>query len=287
MTAGRQAHRLDIDGSWLHYERHGSGPLVVLVTGLGAVLDWWRPALPLLSATHTVIAHDLRGIGRSGPAQDVSVAAQARDVLALADSVGASTCTVVGASFGGCVVQELLCTTPHRLRAAGLLCSGPADLPIELLNSLLDPESPLARARRVAGVDDGTPIRDRLLADTPLLFRPGFPAAQPGRYNRWLDDVTAAHGAHIGPEATGYLMATAAHDRFADLPAVAVPVLAVIGADDAFIPAWVQQRDAAAIPTADVHVLPDGRHGLPLEDAETWVALLLRLLDRSDAASPR
>lgn len=263
--------RLTVDGSALHYEKHGAGPLVVLVTGLAGVLDWWRPAIPLLAASHNVVAHDLRGCGRSADAGDVSMAAQARDVLALADACGVDRFTVVGASFGGCVVQELLCTAPERLTAAVLLCSGPADLHQELMSTLLDPGSALARARQAAGVDDSSPMPDRLLADAPLLFTEEFTTTR--RYQRWLADVPAAHSAHVGPEPSAYLMAAATHNRYADLHRGTTPVLAVMGTEDVFIPSWVQQRDAAEIPGAISVTVAGGRHGLPVERAELWVAL--------------
>ena len=60
------------------YVRAGSGPAVLLIHGIGDSSDTWRPVLEGLAETHTVIAPDLLGLGRSEkPRADYSIAAYA------------------------------------------------------------------------------------------------------------------------------------------------------------------------------------------------------------------
>jgi pimeloyl-ACP methyl ester carboxylesterase len=76
------------DGSRLYYEVHGpaSAPSVplVLLEGLGGdISGWWRN-IPRLSERRTVIAHDVRGNGRSdAPDQPMTVATFVEDTVAL------------------------------------------------------------------------------------------------------------------------------------------------------------------------------------------------------------
>src|SRR5262245_22300936 len=54
-----------IDGVRIHYRIGGDGPPVVLLHGYTQTSHMWEPLLPLLAASHKVIAPDLRGIGGS------------------------------------------------------------------------------------------------------------------------------------------------------------------------------------------------------------------------------
>ena len=49
----------------LHYLQGGSGPLVLLVHGFGQTWYEWHQLMPLLAASHTVVAVDLPGLGQS------------------------------------------------------------------------------------------------------------------------------------------------------------------------------------------------------------------------------
>src|SRR6266850_2340022 len=51
------------DGVSVQYLSAGSGPAIVLLHGYAETSRMWRPLIPRLAATHTVIAPDLPGIG--------------------------------------------------------------------------------------------------------------------------------------------------------------------------------------------------------------------------------
>lgn len=111
----------------LHYERHGSGPPLVLVHGLGSASSVWRPVLDRLRERYDVLTVDLPGHGGSPPlpdGTDASPAALAEVVLRLTDDLGIDRPHVAGNSLGGWVVLELAATG----RVASATAFAPAGL---------------------------------------------------------------------------------------------------------------------------------------------------------------
>src|SRR5262249_15182171 len=53
------------DGAELYYEKHGNGPPLFLVPGLGGDGRWWGENVAKLASHFTVVVHDHRGTGRS------------------------------------------------------------------------------------------------------------------------------------------------------------------------------------------------------------------------------
>src|ERR1700760_2951027 len=53
------------DGAELYYEKHGNGPPLFLVPGLGGDGRWWAANVPELAKKFTIVVHDHRGTGRS------------------------------------------------------------------------------------------------------------------------------------------------------------------------------------------------------------------------------
>lgn len=78
----------------------GEGQALILLHGLGGTLLDWTVMAPLLTASHHVVALDLRGHGESGDGE-WSLAQALADVAAVADVVGAVNPAVVGHSLGG------------------------------------------------------------------------------------------------------------------------------------------------------------------------------------------
>jgi pimeloyl-ACP methyl ester carboxylesterase len=54
-----------VNGVRINYKIAGNGPVVLLLHGYAQTSQMWTPLIPALSATHTVIAPDLRGAGAS------------------------------------------------------------------------------------------------------------------------------------------------------------------------------------------------------------------------------
>ncbi len=90
-----------VNGVSLHYLSAGKGGLVILLHGYAENSHMWRPLIPELAKTHTVIAPDLRGFGQSSkPADGYTKKAMAQDIHALATSLGYRRAIVVGHDIG-------------------------------------------------------------------------------------------------------------------------------------------------------------------------------------------
>lgn len=92
----------------LHHVRHGSGPPLVLVHGLGSRGASWDPIIGPLAARREVIVPDLPGHGQS-PSLDVEPSvANLTDALAeFLDEQDLSGADLVGSSLGARMVLEL------------------------------------------------------------------------------------------------------------------------------------------------------------------------------------
>lgn len=89
------------DGVSLQYLSAGSGPAIVLLHGYAETSRMWRPLIPRLAATHTVIAPDLPGIGGSAiPSDGLDMTHAAGRIHALVKSLGVNKAAVVGHDIG-------------------------------------------------------------------------------------------------------------------------------------------------------------------------------------------
>ncbi|MGH3390659.1 MAG: alpha/beta fold hydrolase, partial [Actinomadura sp.] len=103
---------------------HGETALL-LVHGWGADAGDWAWHIPELSATHRVIAPDLRGHGHtSDPGTGYHPRVLAADLVALLDHLGIEHVIAIGHSMGGQIVSCLAVEHPERVRA--LVCVDPA-----------------------------------------------------------------------------------------------------------------------------------------------------------------
>ena len=88
----------------LAYERHGTGPTLVLLHGVGHRRQAWQPVLDLLAPQRTVITVDLPGHGESPPLQAdgrPAIRAIAEEIVAFFDALGLDRPHVAGNSLGG------------------------------------------------------------------------------------------------------------------------------------------------------------------------------------------
>src|SRR5207247_8678143 len=98
-----------VNGRTLGFERHGSGPPIVLLNGFAATrLDWDPTFLAELAARHELVALDNRGVGDSpGDGQPFTIDDLAADVAGVLDALGLERPAVLGWSMGGFLAQAL------------------------------------------------------------------------------------------------------------------------------------------------------------------------------------
>src|SRR4029453_5089360 len=105
----------------------GTGPVLLLLHGIGDSSESWLPVMHALARHHTVIAPDLLGHGASDkPRADYAVAAYANGMRDLLDVLGIESATLVGHSLGGGVAAQFAYQFPERCERLVLVASGGA-----------------------------------------------------------------------------------------------------------------------------------------------------------------
>ena len=113
-------------GARVSYSRTGTGTPVMLIQGVGAIGNAWRPQIEGLRDRFSVISFDNRGIGASTITEgSLSVEAMADDALAILDAEGVDRCHVVGHSMGGLIAMQVALISPRRVKSLSLLCTFP------------------------------------------------------------------------------------------------------------------------------------------------------------------
>src|SRR5438034_11355606 len=106
----------NVNGVRLHYLIAGKGDPVILLHGFAETSHMWRPLIPELAKSHTVIAPDLRVFDRSSkPASGYEKKVMAQDIHALATSLGYRHAMVVGHDIGLMVAYAYAAQYPNEV----------------------------------------------------------------------------------------------------------------------------------------------------------------------------
>lgn len=249
-----------VRGLRMYYERRGTGPRVLGISGTGWDLRRSPTVFEMLPATgFEILSYDQRGLGQtSRPDVPYTMADYAEDANALLDAVGWESCRVAGFSFGGMVAQEFALRFPHRVERLVLISTssggaGGASYPFHDLADL--PEEDYVRRflhlsdmRRDAAWQAANPVLFRSLVDLTLAgLRVG--ANEPGR--------------QIG--ARRQLEARARHDTYDRLPGLRMPVYICGGRYDGIAPPAGFEAMQKQIPGARLELF-DGGHLFFIQD---------------------
>lgn len=162
------------DGTNIGFSVHGTGPPLVVVPGVLAPLDMYRPLVRVLAGRYTVVLVSRRGYGTSEPGPSPArFERQVEDIVAVLDEFPGPA-TLFGHSFGGLAGLRAAIAVPKRV--ARLVLYEP---PLALLGDVLVPmlrhcRKAVAEGRpqdavRTALTVSGSPrMRDEGPADTTL-----------------------------------------------------------------------------------------------------------------------
>jgi haloacetate dehalogenase len=110
----------------MHYLRAGDGPPLFLLHGWPQTSRCWHKVLEPLAETHTVIAPDLRGYGRTDkPKTGYDKRTMAADVAALAEHLGFAKVAVAGHDRGGRVGHRWALDRPDQVERLAVLDIAP------------------------------------------------------------------------------------------------------------------------------------------------------------------
>ncbi len=254
----------------LAYDRMGPrGRAVVLLHGIGGGRGMWGRSLQALAAGgFDAISADLPGYGGSIDIPPGDIAAMARAVLGLLDSLGLDRASVLGHSMGGMVALELAVVAPQRLAALVLACTSPA-----FGRADGDWQARFV-AERLAPLDTGLGMPGLAARLVPSMVGPSADANATGLATRVMSEV---------PEATyrSVLEAIVAFDRRSALPGIRVPTLCLAGGLDRQAPVDVMQRMAGRMPDARLVALAAAGHLANLEQPAAFDAAVLDFLQET------
>jgi len=252
------------DGCRIAYRQEGAEgrPVLMLSNSIATNLHMWDGQVAEWARSFQVLRYDFRGHGESdSPVGAYSLDRLGRDVLELLDSLQIERVNFCGLSLGGFVGQWLGVRAPERIER--LILSNTA--------SYLGPASYFdEQIRRVLEAPD--------MRDTAEMFmRNWFPAAMLAGANEVVARFRAMVMATTPRGLAGCFAAVRDADFRRVVSLVRAPTLVIGGSDDQVTLASHSEEIAAAIPAAQLVMLP-GVHMLNVERPSDFMDAVTRFL---------
>ncbi len=268
---------IDIDDITLHYTDTGrdtaceAAPLV-FIHGLGSSGRDWAPQVAVFESDMRVLTCDLRGHGyTSKPPGPYSIAQMARDVAVWLRKIDAVPAHLIGLSMGGMITYELLAHTPRVVRSAIIINSVPG---VQMKDV---GDYAFYWSRRGAAQALGMRRVGQILA-RKLFIKAEQDELRSQFVERWAENDKQAYLASIDA-----LVGWSVEDRLATIEH---PVL-VLTADDDYTPASAKKQHVRAMPEAQLAVIADARHALPVERPDAVNAVLRAFVRRVERQESR
>ncbi len=277
------------DGVSIYYEREdGDGTPVVFVQGLGYGRWMWRWQREAVRDTHSVIAPDNRGTGRSDTGfppllprlprklrtplimklAGYSIGGLAADLDAVLEEAGIYRAHIVGASMGGMIAQRYAIEY-SRAKTLTLICTshGGVDavpVPEEIQEHIFD-------------VPKGANKRETLRHQMRPAFTERFTNRNPHLMDRiieWRLEQDAS-----APAREAQAAAVLGFDVSDRLDAIRVPTLVIHGTDDRVVPFSNGTLLAEKLADASLERIEGGSHCVFIEAADQVNEALCSFLD--------
>lgn len=254
----------------LAYDDRGTGPLVIAMTGMGALRSQFDAlAEALVAAGYRIVTVDARGFGESSADwDDYRKQALAEDFLALVHHLDGGPAVLVASSYSAGAATTAAVLEPASVRGIVLLGGVVRTVPPGFMGRLML----------------------RIIASAPgrLLWRPYYsglyPSAKPEGFAEHLDVLTANLKEPGRWSALGAMLASDNAATDALVSRVAVPALVIYGDRDADFPdvaaevAYAQERFAG--PTESL-ILPGLGHYPHAERPDLVLPVIVEFVERT------
>ena len=265
------------NGLELVYETAGdpADPVLLLIMGLGAqLIDWPAEFCDDLAARgFHVVRFDNRDAGLSSSLDELGtpdirailggdpstvpyrLADLAADAAGLLKALGIERAHVAGASMGGMIAQQLAIDHPGLVASLCSIMSTTGDRavgrPTPAAAAVLTRPAAATRDEAIAGA----------VAASQVIGSPGFPVTDEERIRR----AAAKYDRGYRPAGTArqYAAILGSPDRTTALREVTVPTLVIHGEADPLVDVSGGRATAAAVPGAELLVIPGMGHDLP------------------------
>lgn len=247
-------------------------PTVVFGHGLLFSGHMFEAQIERLRASYRCVTVDWRGQGGTPATDDgYDMDTLSLDAASVIETLEVAPVHYVGLSMGGFVGMRLAARRPELLRSLTLLdtSAGPEDPAMAKQDRLL------AKIYRIVGI---RPLAGKV---QQLMFGPAFLAnpASKQHIDRWKDGVSAVERAGLVKAILGVV------DRVpvsAELDAITVPTLIVVGEDDVATPVARSEEIAARIRGSELRTVKDCGHSSTVEQPEILADLIEDFLTAHD-----
>jgi pimeloyl-ACP methyl ester carboxylesterase len=271
------------EGADIFVRYGGTGPVVLLLHGYAENSDSWAPLAADLMKDHTVVAPDLRGIGRSSkPAGGYDKKTQARDMRAVVTDLGFDRTSVVAHDIGNMVAYAYAATYSDKVEKLVVM-----DAPIPGI----EPWSEILQNPGVWHFNFHGPDAERLVEGRERIYFDRIWndfTGDPAKPDNETRDFFAATYAQPGGMRAGFAQFAAfsqdaKDNKVFEQTKLTMPVMAV-GGEKSFGPLQAAIMRHVAT-TVQEEVVPGSGHWLMEERPEYTVALIRKFLDSSTAAN--
>ncbi|MGA8332457.1 MAG: alpha/beta hydrolase [Mycobacterium sp.] len=263
----------------------GSGPVILLIHGIGDNSTTWNTVQSKLAQRFTVIAVDLLGHGQSDkPRADYSIAAYANGMRDLLSVLDIERATVVGHSLGGGVAMQFAYQFPQLVERLVLVGAGGVTKDVNMalrLASLPMGSEALALLRlplvlpalqifgRAAGLVLGSTAVGRDLPDVLRILADLPEPMASSAFTRTLRAVVDWRGQSVTMLDRCYLTQS-------------VPVQIIWGAEDVVVPVSHAHMAHAAMPGSRLEVFEHSGHFPFHHDPDRFIEVVERFIDTTE-----
>jgi len=268
----------------IEYETFGDDrpETVILINGLGSQMTRWPVAFceKLVARGYRAIRFDNRDVGLSSrPTEHYTMRDMANDGIAVLDAAGVRKAHIAGVSMGGMIVQRMAIDHPDRILSMTSIMS---------TTGAPDKFKSTPEAMAVLDVPPPDPEADfeAYVADRVRNMRtigsPGYPFSD----EECRERVIAEYRRAFYPKGVAHQRAAvgADGDRTDELRKLKLPVVVLHGADDPLLMPVGGEATAAAIPGAELRIIPGMGHDLPPGLYDTFVDAITAAAARAKAA---
>ncbi len=258
--------KLTASGVEIHYTVEGEGPVVTMSHSLGCNLSMWDDQARALRGRYRVLRYDTRGHGEtSAPSGPYTLEQMADDLYGLLTGLGITETHFVGISMGGMIGQVFALKHPQILRSL-VLCDTTSRYPPDM-RSAWDERTLTVVARGMEPMVEPTLLR-------------WFTAPFRKQRHDVMDRVRAMLRSTPPKGYIGCCHAIPRINTTERLGEIRCPALVIVGEEDLGTPVAMARTIHAALPSAELVILPSASHLCNLEQPEEFNRVLLAFLDR-------
>jgi 3-oxoadipate enol-lactonase len=249
----------------VHYEITGEGEPLLFIHGLGSSKQVWQMQVPVFSAYYRVITFDLRGHGRSDkPLGLYNISMFAADTAEFMKSIGIPSAHVVGFSLGGMVGLQLCLDAPEMVRSL-VVVNSPVTGYRQSFREGFESWKHFTRVQLTGIIKERRPNGQQL-----------FSKQAEDQWDQTLTERFAITNMLAQANSFWAILKESLTDS---LSLINCPTL-VVASDEDYVPLSVKSAYVSRIPRAEMVVIPNSRHAVPIEQSERFNTVLLDFLSK-------